>query len=56
MAAATESHLAAFYLILELLSGTSFNAILYKQPVPLEDLKPHLYETVKSILKNYRED
>lgn len=44
------------YLILELLSGTSFNAILYKQPVPLEELKPHLYETVKSILKNYRED
>ncbi|HCT90514.1 MAG TPA: TetR family transcriptional regulator [Lachnospiraceae bacterium] len=44
------------YLILELISGTSFNAILYEQPVPLEELKPHLYETVKCILKNYRED
>ncbi len=44
------------YLILELLSGTSFNAILYEQPVSLEELKPHLYETVKSILRHYRED
>lgn len=44
------------YLILELISGTSFNAILYEQPVPLEQLKPHLYETVKSILRHYRED
>lgn len=44
------------YLILELLSGTSFNAILYEQPVPLKELKPHLYETVRSILRNYREE
>lgn len=44
------------YLILELISGASFNAILYEQPVPLEELKPHLYETVACILKNYRED
>jgi len=44
------------YLILELLSGTSFNAILYEQPVPLAQLKPHLYETVKSILRHYREE
>ena len=28
-----------FYMILELVSGTSYNAILYQQPVPLEELK-----------------
>lgn len=42
------------YTILELISGTSYNAVLYDQPVSLEELKPHLYETVKQILKQYR--
>ena len=28
-----------FYMILELVSGTSYNAILYQQPIPLEGLK-----------------
>lgn len=42
------------YLILELISGTSYNAVLYNQPVPLEELKPHLYKTVKQILQQYR--
>ena len=43
------------YTILELISGTSYNAVLYDQPVSLEELKPHLYETVKQILRQYRE-
>lgn len=42
------------YMILEIVSGTSYNAILYQQPVPLEELKPHLYEVVKGILEKYR--
>lgn len=42
------------YMILEIVSGTSYNAILYQQPVPLEELKPHLYKTVKGILESYR--
>lgn len=42
------------YMILEIVSGTSYNAILYQQPVPLEELKPHLYKTVKGILEGYR--
>lgn len=42
------------YTILELISGTSYNAVLYDQPVSLEELKPHLYETVKQILRQYR--
>lgn len=43
------------YMILELISGASYNVILYGQPVNLEQLKPHLYETVKGILRQYRE-
>lgn len=42
------------YMILEIVSGTSYNAILYQQPVSLEELKPHLYETIKGIFKQYR--
>ena len=42
------------YTILEVVSGTSYNAILYRQPVPLDELKPHLYETVKGIFRQYR--
>lgn len=42
------------YMILEVVGGTSYNAILYGQPVPLEELKPHLYKTIKDILKQYR--
>lgn len=44
------------YLIVELISGTSYQAILYHEPATLEELKPHLYETVRSILKQYREE
>lgn len=42
------------YMILEIVSGTSYNAILYQQPVPLDELKPHLYKTVKGLLEGYR--
>lgn len=44
------------YMILELISGTSYNVILYEQPVNLEELKPHLFETVRGIMRQYRED
>ena len=43
------------YTIIELISGTSYNAIIYQQPVPLEELKPHLYETVRGVFRQYRE-
>lgn len=42
------------YLILELISGASYNAVLYDQPVPLEELKPHLFKIIKQILQQYR--
>ena len=43
------------YTIIELISGTSYNVLLYHQPVGLEELKPHLYETVKGVFAQYRE-
>ena len=44
------------YLILELIGGSSYNAILYQQPVPLAQLKPYLYRTVREILRQHREE
>ena len=43
------------YLILELIGGSSYNAILYEQPVPLSELKPYLYQTVRGILRQHRQ-
>ena len=42
------------YMIMELVSGTSYNSILYGQPLPLEQLKPYIYDTVRNIMKNER--
>ncbi|NCB93076.1 MAG: TetR/AcrR family transcriptional regulator [Clostridia bacterium] len=42
------------YMILEIISGASYNAILYQQPVGLEEMKPHLYEVVRGIFRQYR--
>ncbi len=42
------------YMIVELVSGTSYNSILYGQPLPLEQLKPYIYDTVRNIMKNER--
>ena len=42
------------YMILELVSGVSYNTILYEQPLPLEKIKEPLYEVLKSIFKQYR--
>lgn len=44
------------YMILELVSGTSYNTILYEQPLSLEKLKKPLYEIVKGIFMQFREE
>ena len=41
------------YLIIELVSGASYSSILYGQPVPLEELKPHIFEIVRHIIKEH---
>lgn len=39
------------FMILELVSGTSYHAILYNQPMSIEEFKPYLYRTVRNILR-----
>lgn len=39
------------YMIIELISGTSYNSILYDQPKPINELKPYLYATVRCIIQ-----
>lgn len=43
------------YLIIELVSGASYNAILYQEPVSLEELKPTLYQTIRTIMRERRQ-
>ncbi len=40
------------YMIIEFISGASYNAILYDQPCSLTELKPHLYDGIRAILRS----
>lgn len=40
------------FLIIELVSSVSYSAILYGEPTNLEGIKPHLYKTIRRILKD----
>lgn len=44
------------FMIIELVSSTCFNSILYKKPLPIEEYKPYLYETIRFIINNAKED
>lgn len=39
------------YMIIELVSSTCFNSILYNEPLPIEEFKPYLYEIIRNLLK-----
>lgn len=41
------------YMIIELTAGCCYNSILTNQPVPVEELKPYLYDSIKLIIKNH---
>lgn len=41
------------FLIIELVGSTGYSSIMYDDPVSLNDLKPHLETTVRSIIKQY---
>ena len=43
------------FMIIELISATCYSAILYKEPVSLEELKPHLYRSVEDIIDRHME-
>lgn len=39
------------YMIIELVGSTCYSPILYNEPTSIQDFKPHLYETIRSIIK-----
>lgn len=41
------------FMIVELVSSTCYSAILYDEPVPVRELKPHLYQAVRQILRDH---
>lgn len=42
------------FLIVELVSGACYSAILYQEPCDLASLKPHLYQTVRTIIRSHQ--
>ena len=38
------------YMIIELVGSTCFNSILYKEPLPITEFKPYLYEEIRRII------
>lgn len=45
--------LLMLYLIVELTASSIYTSILYNQPVPINELKPHLYTTVSGIISQF---
>ncbi|MCR4901741.1 MAG: TetR/AcrR family transcriptional regulator [Butyrivibrio sp.] len=43
------------FLIIELVGATAYSSIIYSDPVNLDELKPHLYDTIRSIVRSYVE-
>ena len=44
------------FMIVELVSSAVYSPILYNEPVSIEELKPHLYNAVKSIIRQHECD
>ena len=44
------------YMIVELVSSTCYSAILYSEPVTIEELKPYIFETVREMIRMQRVD
>ena len=41
------------YMIIETVSSSIYNPILYEQPVPLEKIKPYLYRSISEIIQRH---
>lgn len=39
------------FMIIELLSSTCFNSILNNEPLPIEEFKPYLYDTIRNMIE-----
>jgi len=42
------------YLIIELVSSSSYSSILYSEPLPIDKLKPHIFTSVRNIISQYQ--
>lgn len=42
------------FLIIELVSSTSFSTILENDPMPFEEIKPYLHQSIRSIIQNHK--
>lgn len=40
------------YMIIELVSSTCFNSILYNEPLPIDEYKPYLFEIIEKLINN----
>lgn len=38
------------FMIIELVGSTCFNSILHKEPLPIEEYKPYLYDTIRNMI------
>ena len=41
------------FTIIELTSSTCFNSILHGEPLSIEEYKPHLYRSIRAIIREY---
>lgn len=41
------------FMIIELASSTCYSSILYEEPVPIDVLKPYLYDSIRNIIKRH---
>lgn len=41
------------FMIVELVSSTCYSSILYNEPVPIEKLKPYLFDAIRSIIRRH---
>ncbi len=42
------------YMIIEMTSSVSYSSILYNEPLPINELKPHIYQTIRTIINQYK--
>lgn len=42
------------FIIIETVGSTCYNSILYNQPLPIDEYKPYLFKSIRSILSEYK--
>jgi len=47
-----KNHDVTLFMIIELVSSTCFNSILYNEPLPIDEYKPYLFEIIEKLINN----